>query len=160
MLPEPRNQGHRQGVRAVAGSWWNMELQGRRSHCWVPCRRQSRAGRAAPASPCFPDVSPLARGSLVSASLWLLLLRPSRFSRVRLCATLWTAAHQAPLSTGFSRQEYWSGLPFPSDWLNLCKNPGDKGDVEMQFREREGNGSESRRDMMGTLSAQGQTHNV
>ena len=38
----------------------------------------------------------------------------SRFSRVRLCAILWTAAHQAPLSTGFSRQEYWSGLPFPS----------------------------------------------
>ena len=38
----------------------------------------------------------------------------SRFSRVQLCATLWTAAHQAPLSTGFCRQEYWSGLPFPS----------------------------------------------
>ena len=38
----------------------------------------------------------------------------SRFSRVRLYATLWTAAHQAPLSTGFSRQEHWSGLPFPS----------------------------------------------
>ena len=36
------------------------------------------------------------------------------FSRVQLCATPWTAAHQAPLSTGFSRQEYWSGLPFPS----------------------------------------------
>ena len=38
----------------------------------------------------------------------------SRFSRVRLCATLWTAAHQALLSMGFFRQEYWSGLPFPS----------------------------------------------
>ena len=38
----------------------------------------------------------------------------SRFSHVRLCVTLWTAAHQAPLSTGFSRQEYWNGLPFPS----------------------------------------------
>ena len=35
------------------------------------------------------------------------------FSRVRLWATLWTAAHQAPLSMGFSRQEYWSGLPCP-----------------------------------------------
>ena len=33
---------------------------------------------------------------------------------VRLFATPWTAAHQAPLSMGFSRQEYWSGLPFPS----------------------------------------------
>ena len=38
----------------------------------------------------------------------------SRFSRVRLCATPETAAHQAPLSMGFSRQEHWSGLPFPS----------------------------------------------
>ena len=38
----------------------------------------------------------------------------SHFSCVRLRATLWTAALQAPLSTGFSRQEYWSELPFPS----------------------------------------------
>ena len=35
-------------------------------------------------------------------------------SRVQLFVTSWTAAHQAPLSIGFSRQEYWSGLPFPS----------------------------------------------
>ena len=38
----------------------------------------------------------------------------SRFSHVQLFATLWTVAHQAPLSIGFSRQEYWSGLPCPS----------------------------------------------
>ena len=38
----------------------------------------------------------------------------SRFSRVRLYVTPWTEAHQAPLSTEFSRQEYWNGLPFPS----------------------------------------------
>ena len=44
----------------------------------------------------------------------LLLLLPSRFSRVRLCATPETAAHQAPPSLGVSRQEHWSGLPFPS----------------------------------------------
>ena len=35
-------------------------------------------------------------------------------SRVQLFVTPWTVAHQAPLSRGFSRQEYWSGLPFPS----------------------------------------------
>ena len=34
-------------------------------------------------------------------------------SPVRLCATPWTVAHQAPLSTDFPRQEYWGGLPFP-----------------------------------------------
>ena len=37
----------------------------------------------------------------------------SCFSHVWLCETLWTVACQAPLSMGFSRQEYWSGLPFP-----------------------------------------------
>ena len=42
-----------------------------------------------------------------------MLLLLSRISRVRLCATLWTAARQAPLSMGFPRQEYWSGLPCP-----------------------------------------------
>ena len=40
--------------------------------------------------------------------------------RVRLFATPWTIAHQVPLTKGFSRQEYWSGLPFPS--------PGDLSD--------------------------------
>ena len=44
----------------------------------------------------------------------LLLLLLSRFSCVWLCATPQTAAHQAPPSLGFSRQEHWSGLPFPS----------------------------------------------
>ena len=44
----------------------------------------------------------------------LLLLLLSRFSRVRLCATPLTAAHQVPPTLGFSRQEHWSGLPFPS----------------------------------------------
>ena len=43
----------------------------------------------------------------------LLLLLLSRFSCVRVCVTPWTAAHQAPQSLGFSRQEHWSGLPCP-----------------------------------------------
>ena len=50
-------------------------------------------------------------------ALLLLLLLLSCFSRVRLCATPWTAAYQASPSMGFSRQAYWSGLqlPCPSD---------------------------------------------
>ena len=44
----------------------------------------------------------------------LLLLLLNHFSRVQLCAILWIVAHQAPLSVGFSRQEYWSGFPIPS----------------------------------------------
>ena len=41
-------------------------------------------------------------------------MRVKSLSRVRLLATPWTAAHQAPPSMGFSRQEYWSGVPLPS----------------------------------------------
>ena len=48
------------------------------------------------------------------AGLQGLLLLLSRFSRVRLCVTPQMAAHQVPLSLGFSRQEHWGGLPFPS----------------------------------------------
>ena len=43
-----------------------------------------------------------------------LLLLLSRFCHVRLVATPWTTAHQAPPSMGFSRQQYWSGVPLPS----------------------------------------------
>ena len=46
--------------------------------------------------------------------LYMLLLL-HHFSRVRLCVTPETAAHQAPPSPGLSRQEHWSGLPFPSN---------------------------------------------
>ena len=55
------------------------------------------------------------RKLLDSISLFLIvLLLPSHFSRVRHCATPQMAAHRAPPSLGFSRQEHWSGLPFPS----------------------------------------------
>ena len=50
-------------------------------------------------------------------------------SRVQFFETLWTVAHQAPLAMIFSRQEYWSGLPFPP--------PGDFPDpgIELHFSE-------------------------
>ena len=44
----------------------------------------------------------------------LLLLLLSCFNHVQLCATPWTAAYESPPSMGFSRQEYWSGVPLPS----------------------------------------------
>ena len=60
----------------------------------------------------------------------------SRFSRVQLCATPETAAHQAPPSLGFSRQEHWSGLPFPSpmcesEVAQLCLIPSDPMDCSL-----------------------------
>ena len=50
---------------------------------------------------CYPAYLPLCRVQLLSC--------------VRLFATPWTVAYQAPLSMGFSRQEYWSGFPLPGD---------------------------------------------
>ena len=48
------------------------------------------------------------------------------FSRIPLFVTLWTVAHQDPLSTGFSKQEYWSGLPYPP--------PGDLPDLGIKSK--------------------------
>ena len=48
------------------------------------------------------------------SSAWKWEVKVKSFSRVRLFATPRTAAYQAPLSMGFSRQEYWNGLPLPS----------------------------------------------
>ena len=55
-----------------------------------------------------------------------LKLKVKSLSRVRFFATLWTVAHQAPPSMGFSRQEHWRGLPFPS--------PGDLPDPGIEPR--------------------------
>ena len=55
-----------------------------------------------------------------------LLLLLSHFSRVRLCATPETAAHQAPPSLGLSRHEHWSGLPFPSPVHESEKGKGSR----------------------------------
>ena len=72
--------------------------------------------------------------------LCMLLLLLSHFSHVRLCATPQTVAHQAPLSLGFSRQEHWSGLPFPSPMREsevpqLCPTLSDPMDCSLPVLE-------------------------
>ena len=57
---------------------------------------------------------------------WDAIAFSNELSRVQLFATPWTAAYQAPPSMGFSRQEYWSGLPFPT--------PGDLSDPGIESR--------------------------
>ena len=54
------------------------------------------------------------------SNAWKWKVKVKLLTRVRLFATPWTAAYQAPPSIGFSRQEYWSGLPLPS--LVVCIN--------------------------------------
>ena len=56
-------------------------------------------------------LSKVVKEFLFSLMIYLYVL--SHFRHVQLFATLWTVAHQAPLAMGFSRQEYWSGLPCP-----------------------------------------------
>ena len=53
---------------------------------------------------------------------WEWKVKVKSLSCVRLLATPWTVAHQAPSSTGFSRQEYWSGVPLPSPCMNLKRS--------------------------------------
>ena len=52
------------------------------------------------------------------SNAWKWKVKVKSLSRVWLLATPWTAAHQAPLSMGFSRQKYWSGVPLPSPILH------------------------------------------
>ena len=71
-------------------------------------------------------IPPVIHGLMCMCVLLLL----SRFSHVWLCATPEMAAHQAPPSLGFSRQEHWSGLPFPSpmhesEVAQSCLTPSD-----------------------------------
>ena len=54
------------------------------------------------------------------SNAWQWKVKVKSLSRVRLLATPWTAAYQAPPPMGFSRQEYWSGVPLPSPTSHLC----------------------------------------
>ena len=56
-----------------------------------------------------------------SCSIYFITYGLSHFSYVRLFATIWTVARQAPLSVGFSRQEHWSGLPCPLQRIFLTQ---------------------------------------
>ena len=63
------------------------------------------------------------------SNAWKWKVKVKSLSRVQLLATPWTVAHQAPLSMGFSRQEYWSGVPLPSlttfsSWCKYFAGPG------------------------------------
>ena len=63
--------------------------------------------------PCSRN-SPLEWVASSFSNAWKWKVKVKSLSRVQLLATLWTAAYQAPPSMGFSRQEYWNGVPLPS----------------------------------------------
>ena len=72
-----------------------------------------------PALPGILQARTLEWVAISSSNAWKWKVKVKSLSRVRLLATPWTTAYQAPLSMGFSRQEYWSGLPLPSPSIGL-----------------------------------------
>ena len=66
------------------------------------------------------------------SNAWKWKVKVKSLSRFQLLATPWTAAHQAPPSMGFSRQQYWSGVPLPSPWYFLL-SPIDYKFVEDRY---------------------------
>ena len=106
-----RKLAHIAGSFTEEGAGWRSVFLFSRSDVKdILAPRPVPAGLASTATPFSPWVS----STRIPWLLLLLLLLLSLFGRVRLCATPWTAAHEAPPSLGFSRQEHWSGLPFPS----------------------------------------------
>ena len=74
---------------------------------WQPCE----GGVSFPFFLFFPHQITILQTKIPDVQIVVVVLS---LSHVQLLATPWTAAHWAPLSVGFSRQEYWSGWPFPS----------------------------------------------
>ena len=108
-------------------SWGPMEDRG----CTTEIHGYEEAESQIPAVPLSAAPPKAASKKLVLPCLLLLL---SRFSRVRLCVTSQTAAHKAPPSLGFSRQEHWSGLPFPSP-MHEVESERETGQCSLHIRD-------------------------
>ena len=74
-----------------------------------------------PAVPGILQARTLEWVAISSSNAWKWKVKVKSLSRVRLLATPWTAAYQVPPSMGFSRQEYWSGVPLPSPSVELIQ---------------------------------------
>jgi len=81
--------------------------------CPTPCNPID-GSPPGPAVPGILQARTLEWVAISFSNAWNWKVKVKSLSRVRLLATPWTAAYQAPPSMGFSRQEYWSGLPLPS----------------------------------------------
>ena len=91
------------------------------------CATPETAAHQAPPVPGILQARTLKWAAISFSSAWKWKVKVKSLSCVRLLATPWTAAYQAPLSMGFSKQEYWSGVPLPSplNWYSLSEKPFD-----------------------------------
>ena len=95
--------------------WWDTAAATAKSpqSCPTLCNPIDRSPPVSPV-PGILKAKTLEWVAISFSSAWKWKMTVKSLSRVRLLATPWTAAHQAPPSMGFSRQEYWSGVPLPS----------------------------------------------
>ena len=108
----------------VNGDWWKMSTAAAAAakslqSCLTLCDPIDGSPPGSPI-PGILQARTLEWLAISFSNAWKWKVKVKSLSRVRLSVTPWTAAFQAPPSMGFSRQEYWSGVPLPrSKWTNL-----------------------------------------
>ena len=119
-------------LQYISYSWTYFNIKGRGFLTYLPRWSAAATATAAKSLQSCPTLCDPIKGSpsgspapgilqartlewvaISSSNAWKWKVKVKSLSRVRLLGTPWTAAHQAPLSMGFSRQEYWSGVPLP-----------------------------------------------
>ena len=122
-----RLRGYPSAAWRVSASTWGLQNGGFSSGWWIAAAAKSLQSCPTMCNPI--DSSPpgssvhgilqartLEWVAISSSNAWKWKVKVKSISHVRLLSTPWTAAYQAPPSMGFSRQEYWSGVPLPSPW--------------------------------------------
>ena len=105
-------------IKNMSIYWWNAakSLQS----CPTLCDPRDDSPPGSPV-PGILQARTLEWVAISSPNAWKWKVKVKSLSRVRLLATLWTAAYQAPPSMGFSRQAYWRGVPLPSPLMKYFK---------------------------------------
>ena len=102
-------------VTCLGTFWWFFTAAAAKSlqSCLTLCDPTEDSPRGSPV-PGILEARTLEWVAIAFSNVWKWKVKAKSLSRVRLFATPWTTAYQAPPSMGFSRQEYWSGVPLPS----------------------------------------------
>ena len=111
------NQGRKEQWNGL-GSWdWHIHTAAAAAKSLQSCPTLCDTIDSSPPGSPVPGIlqaRPLEWVAISFSNAWKWKVKVKLLSRVRLLATPWTASYQAPPSMGFSRQEYWSGVPLPS----------------------------------------------
>ena len=111
--------GHRSLFFSDALSWIRIYVL--KSHPRSSAAAAAKSLQSCPTLPGILQARTLEWVAISFSNAWKWKVKVKSLSRVWPSATPWTADYQAPLSIGFSRQEYWSGVPLPSPFWNWCQ---------------------------------------